>query len=279
METIDAVIEINRIFKANKWTEKDKDELVFNGFCNLFTELEPDQRKLILELTKNYCWISQGDYQDGLLQAMESISGEEVSEISKIHFFPIIKPEDEIKNKSGNHLLYIIKSFKHLMKKYKNIHFEYLTQFDALQRLEIAPDERLFLIDDYIGSGDTLDFCMAELRKNTRIASGSIKVVCIAIQEETQINLVLDGYGVLKSIVVKKGISDYNVQPQIDQKKDLMREIERNIPGAKLYSLGYKETEALITLMRTPDNTFPIFWSKFRKNGKLFDAPFARYDE
>jgi hypothetical protein len=41
-----------------------------------------------------------------------------------------------------------------------------------------------------------------------------------------------------------------------------MLEIERHVLGAKPYSLGFVETEALITLMRTPDNTFPGFLEK-----------------
>jgi len=33
----------------------------------------------------------------------------------------------------------------------------------------------------------------------------------------------------------------------------------------------------LVTLQRTPNNTFPIFWEKHKLKGKEFDAPFSRY--
>lgn len=279
MEAIDAVMEVNRIFQENKWGDKDKNQLVFNGFCKLFTKLQPEERKLVLELTEKYRWISHGEYQDRILEAMEAVSAGEVAGLTKIYFFAIIKPEDEHKIKSGEHLLYLIKAYRHFLTKYKDIRFEFLTTFDHIRNLALGPQERLFLVDDYIGSGESFEFCLAELKKNVTLTSASIKVVCIAIQEETQIELVLEGYAVLKSVLVKKGITDYNQQPQIDQKKNLMREIERNVPGSKSFSLGYNETEALITMMRTPDNTFPIFWKKFRKDGKLFEAPFARYEE
>jgi hypothetical protein len=279
MEAIDAVMEVNKIFKLNKWMEKDVNELAFNGFCQLFTKLGSEERQLILELTSNYHWISHGEYQDKIIQAMQAISVDEIADVTTIYFFPIIKPEDEHKIKSGEHLLYIIKAFKHLMTKYRHIQFRYLKTFEQIQNLTLNSQERLFLVDDYIGSGETFDFCMAELGKNATLLSAAIKVVCIAIQEETQINLILDGFAVLKALVIQKGITDYNTAPIIEQKKNLMRKIEGHIPGAKSFSLGYNETEALITMMRTPDNTFPIFWKKFRKDGQYIEAPFARHEE
>jgi len=279
MEAIEAILSINRIFKKNKWHEKDAQDLAMEGFCRLLDSLEPEQRILLLELTNNYQWISHDEYRDKFVQAMEAISEDQLTDVKKIHFFPIIKPEDENKVKSGEHLFYIIKSFKRLMTKYNHIQFEYLKTFDQLQALKLESEERLFLVDDYIGSGDTFNHCLTEVAKNSSLSSSAIKVVCIAIQEDTQLNLVLEGYAVLKTIVLKKGITDYNERAVAEEKKTLMREIERNIPGSKPVSLGYNETEALITMARTPDNTFPIFWKKFRKEGKYFDAPFARYDE
>jgi hypothetical protein len=279
MEAVDAIMAVSRIFKTKKWFDKDSQALAFDGFCRLFTCLEPDQRELILELTDNYHWISHGEYQDRIIEAMEMVAVSELTDVNKIYFFPIIKPEDELKIKSGDHLFYIIKAFKHLMTKYSHIRFEYLKTFKQIRALRLSSKERLFLVDDYIGSGESFDFCMMELKKNPTLPSASIKVVCIAIQEETQINLIMGGYTILKTLVLKKGITDFNNPPYIEQKKDLMREVERYIPGAKSYSLGYLETEALVTMARTPDNTFPIFWKKFRKEGKHFEAPFARYEE
>jgi hypothetical protein len=279
MEALDAVMEVNRIFKANKWVEKDVQELAFNGFCKLFVLLAPDERKLILELTENYHWITQSEYQDKFIQAMESVNAVDIETVTKVYFFPIIKPEDENKVKSGQHLLYMIKAYKQLMRKYSHVKFEFISEFEEIQKLNLLDHERLFLVDDYIGSGQTFNYCMTELGKNATLSAALTKVVCIAIQEETLINLVTDGFGVLKTLIVKRGITDFNVEPIIDEKKKLMREIERHVPGAKSFSLGYNETEALITMMRTPDNTFPVFWKRFRKDGKLFDAPFSRLEE
>jgi hypothetical protein len=74
-----------------------------------------------------------------------------------------------------------------------------------------------------------------------------------------------------------KGISDTYSGESLDEKIKIMLEIEKMIPGSTLFSLGYNQSEALITLTRTPDNTFPIFWKDHRKKGKKFKAPFPRY--
>jgi hypothetical protein len=280
MEGLDTVIKVHNLFKDKKWIDKDIQSLVFEGFCQLLILLEEDEREFIIELVKNYHWITQGEYQERLINALNAINVDQLDGINKIYFFPIIKPEDENKAKSGDHLLYIIKASKRLLTKYAKVEFEYLKTFDQIRALQLLPNERLFLLDDYVGSGKSFDDCIAALEQNATLTKEYIKIVCIAIQEETFFNLNLEGYGTLKDIVVKRGISDY-YKPieQAQQKKALMLEIERHVLGAKPYSLGFVETEALITLMRTPDNTFPVFWRRFKKNGNLIDAPFARYEE
>ncbi len=57
-----------------------------------------------------------------------------------------------------------------------------------------------------------------------------------------------------------------------------MLKMEKRIPAASFFSLGYNRCEALITLARTPDNTFPIFWKKYKIGKQSFDAPFSRED-
>ena len=43
----------------------------------------------------------------------------------------------------------------------------------------------------------------------------------------------------------------------------------------KLY-LGYKESEALVTMNKTPNNTLPFYWYEGKKDGNIILAPFAR---
>ena len=52
-----------------------------------------------------------------------------------------------------------------------------------------------------------------------------------------------------------------------------MKNIEEAIQVSDDYKFGYKGSEALVKMIRTPNNTFPIYWLRNKKN-KF--APFPR---
>lgn len=68
-----------------------------------------------------------------------------------------------------------------------------------------------------------------------------------------------------------------NESPILEQKLELMKSIESKIPKVGKFSFGYEKSEALVTLMRTPNNTFPIFWKDCTHKGQKLKAPFPRY--
>ena len=95
------------------------------------------------------------------------------------------------------------------------------------------------------------------------------------IQEDTKEKL-----SKIKSIIgesTKKGISNFYEGNDLSTKSTIMTEIERLIPKVKNYKFGFEKSEALVTMAKTPNNTFPVFWKDFQKKGKLYKAPFARY--
>jgi hypothetical protein len=53
-----------------------------------------------------------------------------------------------------------------------------------------------------------------------------------------------------------------------------MEHIEKNLDIPDDYLFGYKKSEALVTMIRTPNNTFPVFWYN-KKNED--NAPFPRF--
>lgn len=40
--------------------------------------------------------------------------------------------------------------------------------------------------------------------------------------------------------------------------------------------LGYKESEGLVTMIKTPNNTLPFYWYEGKRDGKFMMAPFPR---
>jgi hypothetical protein len=278
MTTIESILHLNKIFKSNNWTERDIDEFVFDNFCKLLDNLNNEQRKLIIELVDRYKWISFAEYPEKILATLESIEQEKLDKLSIVYLFPVIKLEDEGGFKSGQFLIYQIKAFKRHLKKFKNITFKYVSKFDNLTNpdFKLKNTEAIFLIDDYIGSGETLNACLHELKINPAITYDKINVITIASQIEISKELEKLGISFYASYYSQRGITDYNKSPIVEEKIKIMLEIEKMIPGGSHFSFGYNQSEALITLARTPDNTFPIFWKTYRVGKQKYLAPFSR---
>ena len=278
MTTLESIFELNKIFKSKNWTNLDIDEFVFNNSCTLLDNVSENQRELIIELLDRYMWISLEDYQSKILKTMENVDDVVLSKLKVVYIFPIIKKEDEGRFKSGQFLIYQIKAFKKHLKKYRDITFKYVSKFETFETgFRLKPNEMIFLIDDYIGSGETLRFCLNEIQNNNNeIVNENIQIVTIVTQKEIADNIRAEGYGYQADTYSEKGISDFNSSPVLEEKIRIMLDIEKMIPGGSHFSLGYNGSEALITLARTPDNTFPIFWKEYKKGGKKYDAPFSR---
>ena len=81
-----------------------------------------------------------------------------------------------------------------------------------------------------------------------------------------------------KFILYKKNtglyeLKDYYTDEEAEHRLKLMEEIEDKMSVKRNYRLGYGQSEALVTMCRTPNNTFPVFWEE-KGNMKL--APFPR---
>ena len=55
-----------------------------------------------------------------------------------------------------------------------------------------------------------------------------------------------------------------------------MSSIETSIGVTEDYRLGYASSEALVSMIRTPNNTFPIYWFRNKKEKLNLHAPFPR---
>jgi hypothetical protein len=278
MTTLESISVLNKIFKTNNWTERDIDEFVFDNFCKLLDNINSVQRKLIIELVDRYKWVSFAEYPEKILATLECIENEKLAGLKTVYMFPVIKPEDEGGFKSGQFLIYQIKAFKRHLKKYKNIKFIYVSKFESLTNpdFKLKDNEAIFLIDDYIGSGETLMICLEKIRTNPILTNDKINIITIATQNEIAKTVTDEGIAIYSDYYSDKGISDFNQSPIVDEKIKIMLEIEKMIPGGSHFSFGYNQSEALITLARTPDNTFPIFWKTYRKGTEKFEAPFSR---
>ena len=94
-------------------------------------------------------------------------------------------------------------------------------------------------------------------------------IISLVSMKEGISKLAAEGYNTYTNICCEKGLSVRGDASQID----LMKALESNIKVAEDYRFGYGGSESLVRMMRTPNNTFPIYWLRNKKN-KF--APFPR---
>lgn len=273
-----SIVKLFTIFTQKKWTEIDGHEDVLTKFGELIERLSEDQVQLILELTERYTWVTYNDYHSQLRKLLKELYKNSLSKKSKVYIFPIIKPKDEDDTKSGHAVMYMIDSIKASLDEYREIEFVKLNQFSDLgnEKMNITENDFLILVDDYIGTGNTLSSTIEELMKNDTIKN-SYAVLSVVIQDDTIRQLQEKKIEHYYGYSMNKGISNNYDALILDEKIKTMKEIETKIPKVKNYRFGYEKSEALVTLIRTPNNTFPIFWKEFSNKGKTINAPFARY--
>lgn len=270
--------ELEDIFKEKNWDINDiVVENIFNNFCQRLSDLKSDEkRELILDLTKRYEWIKFDVYESYLLDAFKQLFSSDEWKCFWKHRKPgknicITSLSDNPNiTKSGNLVLYLTQSF--MLRVEKHFANEQIRLFDNFEVLNKHKNEFdvIIYVDDYIGSG------LSILSGLNRIKDINCEkyIVCLAAQKEG-INLIkkLTSINVYSKLIRNKGISDNYDDNEKEHKLGLMKQISQELNADTNNLLGYHDSEALISLIRTPNNTFPVFWLENKKFG---NAPFSR---
>ena len=274
------LIELDKIFEEKRWKDKENYDNVFEAlasFSNIIFQ-DDEEYDLILELLRNFHWVSLNDYYNNCHKLLLDLLADLNHRNLNIYVFPIIKRRHQNKVKSGSFVSYLLKSILPTIPNSEKIRFEDINTFEEVEKLHFKKSDTFLLVDDFIGSGETLEECLKEIRQINAEISKNLRIFTIAIRKET-LEKNISNYSIYYSLEILKGISDYNTGTTIQQKKDLMKKIENRIfNNIREFSLGFQESESLITLLRTPDNTFPIFWNSYKKTIKL-KPPFPRYEK
>lgn len=274
------LIRISQIFKKNSWLierKEDAKDSLFNRFCERILEInENKKRDLVLELTERYLWVQEEQYIYYLIDAVKKMMQmkPEINEKTKIYVMPLVSPEDEGKTKSSSMLVYLFNSVKlrhdNVLSKYK---FEIIDKNENLSLYLENKDAILVLADDYVGTGETAEKCLLHILK-MKVEINQIAIVSLVAQQMGLDYLSKYTVCVSASVIRQRGISDFYEDEKLHENIQLMREIEDKMSIREKYEFGYKKSEALVTMCRTPNNTFPIFWEE---SGNMKIAPFPRF--
>ena len=163
------------------------------------------------------------------------------------------------------------------MRRFKEFHDKRIRIIETFDALEKYRDdiECLILIDDFIGSGDSVLECV-NLIEERGIEKDKIKAIALVLQEQGKKAIEEYGINVYSSVLRNKAITDNYSKEEAEKKKEQMKGIGKKIKANKELYLGYKESEGLVTMIKTPNNTFPFYWFEKKKEGKHTTAPFPR---
>ncbi len=290
---IDKII---KIFNKKNWDITNSDLSLLTRYCERFSFLATeDKQKLMKELTEDYLWIKEEDYINELITLLNQlfnkniINNNQCSLVVPIDFF---RDDKNFNIKSSNSLAYAlvvpidffrddknfnIKSSNSLAYVFKSTTLKYsidTTKFILASNLKQIKSfsSKILLVDDYIGSGHTLDKSISKLL-TLNININNVVVMCLVCQKDGK-SYIKRKYNIdiFSNYVVKKGISDKYTGSQLNKNSKIMQDIEQKLKINNKFSFGYNSSESLVTVARTPNNTFPLFWYE-NENSK---APFPR---
>ncbi len=276
--------ELYRIWEEKQWefpTQDDKNA-AFERLCTMFNQLSPPLQKIALILTRSYSLYSFNDYQSLLIQAFKKIDDAYLKDINQIIIAPLLNPGDDNsrRSKSGHMLPYIA---EHIAipanPKLLGIKIKSFSSSEVIPEIVNSLTEEkslIILLDDFVGSGDTAKSAVQDLQRKTNYPNDKIIVITLVAMRHAIEKLDSYSIKVICADIVIKGIAENNL---IDDKSDaysLIDGIEATLNITADQRRGYQKSEALITMIRTPDNTFPIYWCSKQLNNLDWPALFPR---
>jgi len=274
--SLEILSQLKNLFIAKNWnTVGDINDSVFNDFCEMLSYLDHKQQDCILELTKKFLKVDFVDIHYYLKEALANIP-KQPRNVKKFFVLPLLTKEDSYKQKSSNFLAYTLCGREIKTNSIIGVDKVIFGKRDWLKCILTNNDWKLLLVDDFIGTGETADKAITELTREIGIDKNKIIILVLVSQEEGYKKLVSQGITVVYSELRKKGISDEYVDPIRKEYIDTMESIENLLKLKSKFYFGYQRSEALVALVRTPNNTFPVFWEEKKKNNEKWPAPFSR---
>jgi hypothetical protein len=282
----DEIKALKELFISKGWSTFDEFDPFFENYCKMLENLDEEQSKLIIALTKRFIWLRSVDYYRELKRTLVDLAKFTHLSLDQIHIIPLISKTDreQKKIKSSSHVAYLCQNSEFRYNEIlKNSVFRIHNNIETLPKAGTLKKTRnpILLIDDFIGTGDTALEALEEVLEVRKYDADTLYIGSLVCQEKGKRLIEEIGFNVLCPNVVKRGISDEYPEPTVNEMKILMSQIEDILEKDKgfdsSYRFGYKGSEALVALIRTPNNTFPIYWfSSKNGEGKKWKAPFER---
>jgi hypoxanthine phosphoribosyltransferase len=299
-------LKVDRIFEKKGWEMEPEKELklsLYNKYIDRLRRLPDDTKGLFLELTERFERIGISDITSLFFNAYNNIDSSILNEAGKIYLLPLVEPElrlnkkkgnwffkniwyyvisfftnntiiDRPKNKSGENLLAIIE-----LSEYRGLShskkFIFPQSFSKFKYIFKKNNDLLILVDDFVGTGDTANDVLKYYFKLSKFNyKNTIILSLVSLNQGVKDVLTRSNVKVFQAKIKERAISDYyKTKEEIDINTLKVKSMEETLRCELDLSLGYKESQALISIMnKSPNNTLPVFWHET----KSLPAPFPR---
>ncbi|WP_340073718.1 hypothetical protein [Leptobacterium sp. I13] len=299
-------LKVDQIFENKGWEMEPDIELklsLYNKYIDRLKRLPEDTRSLFLELTERFDRIDLIEITSLFFEAYRSIDISILNESKKIYILPLVEPElsliksnkgnnlllniwhyikavffkktvDRPKNKSGENILAIIENseYRGLSNSSKFIFPQNYSRFKSVFNKK---KDLLILVDDFIGTGDTANNILKHYYKSSKFdSSNTIILSLVSLKQGIENVFKKHNTKVFQAQIKERAITDYyNSKEEVDLNIAKVKIMEDTLRCQIDLSLGYKESQALISIMnKCPNNTLPVFWHET----KSIPAPFPR---
>ena len=252
---------LKTLFMQKQWPIIEDEGLsVFERFYKTLLMLDEKEQTFLINLTYRFDHVPLSEYINYMTGPLRKLRDD--SDGETLCFVTCTPKEEAGYVKSSSAVLYQIKGTT--MKQHVNLAPKLVVEnIQKLPDYKITDKTKIVLVDDFIGTGDTaigaVDFVhelVPSLKDNSRIIVFSI----VALREGLER---LDKIGVKTycAVVRQKAISEEMKEADRDAATAIMQSIEGKLKRLKDdYKFGYKGSEALVSMERCPNNSFPIYW-------------------
>jgi hypothetical protein len=276
---VGSVIRLHKLFSEKNWVDNLGQTEVHENFCKLLACMDSQEQELMLELVERYDWIPYNRYGELVKEMFDNLAKSMIPR-GTIYLFPLKKAKDQLTTKSSDALLYMFQGFvQFLNPPFRQAKFILVEKLDKIagDSFSLSDRDDFFLMDDFLGTGETLETAVREIQEKSKIPLRKITILAL-VAHQSAISL-MNRMGIRHSVALirNKGISDYYDEPQKEAKIISMKKIESNITTNKKLLFGYMGSEGLVTMIKTPNNTFPVFWMDYKFGEKKLAPPFPRF--
>lgn len=261
--SVSELYQLDTIFRNKQWPRIDYEnsDHIYDNFVDMLKNFDDRERALLLSLTNDFTWIQENSYIHLFREALSNMLNTYVPQAEDrltVVFCPLLA-ETDINNptKSTYYLLYKIKRHLPMLRKEFDSYSVNLTYIESriIDGVNRFPNNSVFvLVDDFVGSGRTVESALKYL-KDSGISKNTV-ILALAAMEAGMEYLRASGVEVFVAKTFSKGLTGKYGEECID----IMNSIEEKIKVAPDFHFGYMESEGLVKLSRTPNNTFPVYW-------------------